>query len=87
MLGLLESGWWWICVGDVIGVNCSNVLCRVLQYMLILSVLWSSHWQSSQNQFLVSCMHYIAFGGSAKEGTNALRIDGDLRVLLVLMGL
>mmetsp|Transcript_3097 Transcript_3097/g.4765 ORF Transcript_3097/g.4765 Transcript_3097/m.4765 type:complete len:323 (-) Transcript_3097:247-1215(-) len=32
-----------------------------------------------QNQFVVSSREYIAFGASAEHGTNALRLDGDLR--------
>eukprot|EP00602_Paraphysomonas_sp_CaronLab_P002197 CAMPEP_0185029516 /NCGR_PEP_ID=MMETSP1103-20130426/15858_1 /TAXON_ID=36769 /ORGANISM="Paraphysomonas bandaiensis, Strain Caron Lab Isolate" /LENGTH=315 /DNA_ID=CAMNT_0027564291 /DNA_START=1 /DNA_END=948 /DNA_ORIENTATION=+ len=35
--------------------------------------------KTSQNQFVVSSREYIAFGASAEFGTNALRLDGDLR--------
>lgn len=33
----------------------------------------------THQQFAVCSIHYIIFGGSSKEGTNALRIDEDLK--------
>lgn len=45
------------------------------------SVLFS---QASQNQFVVSCRDYIAFGASEDGGNNAIRLDNDLRVGLFL---
>jgi hypothetical protein len=43
--------------------------------------------QESHNQFVISCREYIAFGGSEEFGTNALRIDSDLRVSLSSLSL
>ena len=36
--------------------------------------------QASQNQFVVSCRDYIAFGASEDHAHNAIRVDNDLRV-------
>jgi hypothetical protein len=35
--------------------------------------------QETRNQYVVSCYDYIAIGAAAALGTNALRLDGDLR--------
>lgn len=36
--------------------------------------------KESHNQFVLSCREYLAFGGSEEFGTNAIRLDSDLRV-------
>ena len=39
--------------------------------------------KATRNQFIVSTMMFLAFGGSEEKACNAIRLDGDLQVYLL----